>query len=392
MMKGSGVHILCFAGSDWWLHNPLTEKQWMKQLSERGCTILYVNSIGIGLPSLSSPRAVRRMFNKLKSLFRCLRKTEEGVWVLTPFVLPLWSLKSIAAFNAVLLQWQILFVMKFIGLKNPVFWAGLPTPAVLLDRLPSTGVVYFIQDNYTAYFDAMSFSKTQEFHETMLGRANAVICSAIGMAEKIRAIRNNVHYIPHGVADEFFEMDISRKDRVPEKFKNIPAPQIGYWGSLEALQDPQLIAYLAEKRPDLSFVFIGKVMYDTSALAKFPNVYFPGFVPLEEIPDYGVHFDVAMLCFVQSEWIKYCCPVKLREYLALGLPVVSVDIIEAERAYPGEVTVTRTYEEFLHGIEEALRTDTPGKHAHRRSLVAGYTWSHTAELVLDILQQIGKMG
>ena len=106
-MEAEELHILCFAGSDWWLHNPLTEKQWMKELAALGCKILYVNSIGIGIPSLSSPRAVRRMFNKLKSLFRWLRKTEEGAWVLTPFIIPMWSLSGIAAFNAVMLQWQI---------------------------------------------------------------------------------------------------------------------------------------------------------------------------------------------------------------------------------------------------------------------------------------------
>ena len=310
------------------------------------------------------------------------------MWVLTPFVLPLWSVKRIAALNAVLLQWQIQFTMKLMEMKNPVFWAGLPTPAVLLDRIASRGVVYFIQDNYTAYFDAMSFSKTQEFHDTMIRRADTVICSSIGMTEKIRAIRNNVHYIPHGVAPEFFKTELGRKDDLPEKLKGIPTPRIGYWGSLEALQDPRLVAYLAAKRPDLSFIFIGKVMYDTSALAEFPNVFFPGFVPLEEIPQYGVHFDVAMLCFVQSEWIRYSCPVKLREYLALGLPIVSVDILEAGRAFPGEVTVTRTYEEFLIGIEAALLNDTPEKRAHRRSLVAGYTWAHTADMVLDLLHRI----
>ena len=387
-MDEHGLHILCFAGSDWWLHNPLTEKQWMKQLVGRDCKILYVNSIGIGIPSLSSPRAVRRMFNKLKSLVRCLRKSDEGVWVLTPFVLPLWSVKRIAALNAVLLRWQILRVMKFIGMKNPIFWAGLPTPAVLLGRIPCAAVVYFIQDNYTAYFDAMVFSKTQEYHDTMLRSADVVICSSIGMAEKIRATRNNVHYLPHGVAEKFFDVDISAQNPLPEILKDIPAPRIGYWGSLEALQDPQLVAFIAEQRPDLSFVFIGKVMYDTTALAKYPNVYFPGFVPPEEIPACGVHFDIAMLCFVQSEWIKYCCPMKLREYLALGLPIVSVDIIEAERAFPGEVRVTHTREEFLLGIEAALSADTPEKHAARRSLVAGYTWSHTAGLVLDILRDI----
>jgi glycosyltransferase involved in cell wall biosynthesis len=386
-MEANDHHILCFAGSDWWLHNPLTEKQWMKELAARGCKVLYVNSIGIGIPSFSSPRAVQRMFNKLKSLARWLRKTKEGVWVLTPFVLPLWSVRGIAAFNAALLHWQIAFIMKLIGMKAPVFWAGLPTPAVMLDRIQASRIVYFIQDNYTAYFDAMRFSKTQEFHETMLRRADAVICSSIAMAEKLGTMNPNIHCIPHGVAGEFFEMKLNAVPPLPEALRNIPPPRIGYWGSLEALQDPQLVAYLAEQRPDLSFVFIGKEMYDTTALRKLPNVHFLGFIPLDKIPAYGIHFDVAMLCFVQSEWIRYSCPVKLREYLALGLPVVSVDIIEAARAFPGEVTVTRSHEEFLAGIETAMRDDAPEKHAHRRALVAGYTWPHTASLVLDILRQ-----
>ena len=170
----------------------------------------------------------------------------------------------------------------------------------------------------------------------------------------------------------------------------IPKPVIGYWGSLEVLQDQELVAFMAERHPEWSFVFIGKPLYDFRLLKRYPNVHFLGFIPLEGIPAYAVHFDVAMINWKQNEWVRHTCPVKYREYLALGKPVVSVDIIEVERALPSDARIARTREEFCRAVEEALATDTPERARRRRDLVAHETWEYSSGKVLEVLQDLER--
>jgi len=120
-------------------------------------------------------------------------------------------------------------------------------------------------------------------------------------------------------------------------------------------------------------------MYDISRMNAYPNIHFLGAVSIENIPVLGVHFDVAIMSFVQSEWIKYSCPIKFREYLAMGKPVVGPYIIEVEHAYGGEGKTARSKEEFCRFVEEELEQNTPEDAQRRRALVERETWEHSAE-------------
>ncbi len=384
---GRALDIVCFAGNDWWVHNPYTEKQWMRRLAARGRRILFVNSIGIGMPSLSTPRVFRRIGLKFRSLARWLRKSE-GIWVLTPIVLPLWSVNFVARFNVLLLTAQVRLLLRVLGIRRPLFWAGLPTAALLLDRIPHSGAVYYIQDNFLAYYDRMSFSDVQEHHDAMFRNADAVICASIGMQADLSPERQGVYYVPHGVADGFLSIGLDgKRTPLPEPMRNIPRPIVGYWGSLEVLQDQELISRMARAHPDWSLVFIGKPMYDIETVDRHGNIHFLGYIPIEEIPRYGIHFDAAVIPWVQSEWVKYSAPVKFREYYAMGKPVVSSYIIEVERALPS-ARAARSIDEFINAVEEELSSDTPEKREWRRSLVSGQSWEWSAGLVEDVLKDI----
>lgn len=385
-MKTDG--IVCFAGNDWWVHNPMTEKQWMRRFAADGTAVLFVNSIGIGMPGADSPHVARRLLRKLRSLARWLRR-DEGVWVLTPLLLPLWSVAPVRRLNLFLLTLQLRHAIKRTGMTRALFWAGIPTAALLLRHVPHDAVVYYVQDNYTAYYDSMTFTRVREDHETLLRAADAVICASVGLAEREAAFARRVEYIPHGVHPAFLEADLDSAGReLPAVLRGIPRPIIGYWGSLEALQDRALIAALARRHPEWSFVFIGRKMVDLDELEALHNVHYPGYLPIEDIPEHGIHFSVGLLSFVQTEWIRYSCPIKFREYLALGLPVVSPPIIEVERAYPGEGHIARTVHEFSAAIREAIETDTPQRRRARRALVADESWAASALRVRAVLESL----
>jgi len=381
--------IVCFAGNDWWAHNPMTEKQWMRELAKGGYAVLFVNSIGIGLPGRDSPRIASRLWRKLKSLARWLRR-DEGVWVLTPFLVPLWSVAAVRRFNLMIVTMQVRYAMKRAGLTRPLFWAGLPTAALFIPRIPHVARIYYVQDNYTAYYDAMNFLRVSEDHETLLRAADVVICASIGLAEREAAVAERVEYIPHGVHPVFLHAAIDAPSAVPEALREIPRPIIGYWGSLEALQDMERTTALARLHPDWSFVFIGRVMMDHADLAALPNVHFLGYVPIEDIPRYGMHFDIGFLSFVESDWITYSCPIKFREYLALGLPVVSPPIIEVQRAYDGEGCIARSVDEFSTCMRLSMEGDSPARRMQRRALVAEESWEASARRVAAVLETLGE--
>jgi hypothetical protein len=90
----------------------------------------------------------------------------------------------------------------------------------------------------------------------------------------------------------------------------------------------------------------------------------------------------------QSEWIRACNPVKLKEYLAVGRPVVSTDFTEL-REYAGLVRRASGAAEFAEQIRQALieRCDVQAQ----RARVARETWARKHEQVMQRLSQLGAM-
>src|SRR6202035_3729792 len=95
--------------------------------------------------------------------------------------------------------------------------------------------------------------------------------------------------------------------------------------------DVDLLARVAREFSNGSLVLIGKVTtMDTTPFQGFANVHFLGRKPYQELPAYCKGFDVALIPFPISEVTLNANPLKAREYLAAGLPVVSTAIPEVE--------------------------------------------------------------
>jgi glycosyltransferase involved in cell wall biosynthesis len=110
---------------------------------------------------------------------------------------------------------------------------------------------------------------------------------------------------------------------------------------------------VAEHFSQGSLVVLGKVKTDISALEKLPNAHILGRKPYSELPAYCKGFDVALNPFVINELTLNANPLKVREYLATGLPVVSTAIPEVEIL--GQCRIGRDDESFINEVAEALK-------------------------------------
>src|SRR5713226_4242528 len=113
----SGESIVCFAGEDWWYHHPHSKNHILKRLAKHN-RVLFVNSITMGLPSISSPDFFLKIRRKLRSYLRWLRKAPEGLWVMTPINVPVYGSSAIRALNRPLLTLQLRLVMFILKLRH----------------------------------------------------------------------------------------------------------------------------------------------------------------------------------------------------------------------------------------------------------------------------------
>jgi glycosyltransferase involved in cell wall biosynthesis len=131
----------------------------------------------------------------------------------------------------------------------------------------------------------------------------------------------------------------------------------------------------------VSLVFVGPAPDPVDELLSLPNVHLLGTRPHAQIPAYGSAFDVALMPWRDNEWIRFANPIKLKEYLALGLPVVSTDFPEVRR-YAHLVRVARDRRAFIDAVARTLADGGPADPARRRAAVEHATWDAAAELLL----------
>lgn len=256
--------------------------------------------------------------------------------------------------------------------RPPVLWADYPYWYPLLRSVPRTALVYDCIDWWEGFLHS---ADAREFEEPLAREADAVVASATALAEKMSRLCDRVRLIPNGVdVPHFVE---ARKPGLPLRvMASIPKPIIGYYGSYGGLSeqfDADLVAEVARRRPDWSFVIIGPRYGAWPAGKALQNVYELGPRPYEELPAYLAHFDVAMIPFSRGKLTEAASPLKLFEFLAAGKPVVSTPIREI-LALGDVVEVAGDPEGFETAIERALTQTEPEQIRRRIEVAEGNSW------------------
>ena len=218
-------------------------------------------------------------------------------------------------------------------------------------------------------------------------RADLVfIASATLLDDKLR-LNPKTHVSPHGVDTVHFGRAQDEGLAVPADTAHLHGPIIGFFGLIERRIDLALLDYLAGSRPEWTFVMIGRVAVPNQQLPSRPNLHFIGKRPYESLPAYGKQFDVAIIPYGQTKFNYHANPLKLREYLAMGKPVVTVSTPETDK-YADVVEVSQSREDFLAKLDLVLsQPSSPAEIQRRLNQVAGQTWDAHLNEVLAIVAQ-----
>src|SRR5262249_53405777 len=142
---------------------------------------------------------------------------------------------------------------------------------------------------------------------------------------------------------------------------------VGYYGAIAEWFDSDLVADLAERRPDWRFILVGSTFTaDLRRLARLENVDLVGEVPYGQVPRWLSLFDVTILPFRRNALTEATNPVKAYEILAAGKPLVSVPLPEMVRLAP-LIRLASSAGEFEKEIAEELRARDSGRDRERRA-------------------------
>jgi glycosyltransferase involved in cell wall biosynthesis len=362
--------IVAFAKD--WHEDPTSNHHVLRELA-RTRRVLWLNSIGTRKPQLGSARDLGKIRRKLGELTRGPINVENDLWVATPIVLPFPHSRVARAINRQILRATIRALRLRLGIREFQLWTFLPNVADYVGTLGEQLAVYYCVDEWSL-FGYLDREQTVAAERALLGKVDAVFAINGALADSKRAVNPHTFESPHGVDHALFARALVDSTHVPDDLAAIPHPRLGFYGTLRDWVDFELIAHVARARPAWSIVLIGQQLTDTSALAGLPNVHLLGQRRHDELPAYCKGFDVGLIPYKIDERMRFVNPLKLREYLSAGLPVVSTPVPEVAR-YAGNVHVAADGPAFVAAIERALGEAGPAARATRSAMMKLETWS-----------------
>jgi glycosyltransferase involved in cell wall biosynthesis len=299
-----------------------------------------------------------------------------------------------------------------------------------VDRAPVRSIYHCVDrwDQFDMYDSAMM----TEMDRRCCVYADLVIASSTDLYTRCRRLNPNTVMITHGVDWEHFRQAASGMREEGSGKRQAaggePHPVIGFFGLLSEWVDQELILKLAAEfsgathplplqggephplipaqgvgsapalipslegqgvgsSPRADIVLIGKADVPVTRLQGIANIHLLGPKPFAELPSHIARFTVGVIPFVVNDLTRAVNPIKLREMLAAGCPVVSSALPEVEKFEKrGSVFVAHNADEFVAMVREAIAHPlTTEQRLALSDSMASETWAGKVEEILKLV-------
>jgi glycosyltransferase involved in cell wall biosynthesis len=272
-----------------------------------------------------------------------------------------------------------------------VLWYYTPMALGFAEGLQPSAVIYDCMDELSLFRGAPAELLDRE--SRLLQRADLVFTGGQSLYEAKRERHPGVHAFPSSIDAQHFGR-ARRPLAEPADQARIPRPRLGYFGVIDERIDLDLIAAVADARPDWQLVMVGPVVkIDPDSLPRRQNLHYLGMKHYDDLPSYLAGWDVALMPFARNESTRFISPTKTPEYLAGGRPVVSTPIRDVVRPYgeSGLVGIADQPGDFVALAERALARsrDAQAHEAWLRQVddfLAGNSWTRTWRQMADLIE------
>jgi glycosyltransferase involved in cell wall biosynthesis len=370
--------------SDDWGRHPSSCQHLAKRLLHTH-RVLWVNTIGMRTPQFNA-LTVLRGFEKMRQWSRPRPARDEALpanlEVLNPKMWPWMRSKFDRALNRWLLKRELLPRLQSLA-QRPVAVTTVPVVADLVGVLPVRRWLYYCVDDFSQW-PGLDQTAMDRLERDLVGRVDCCVAVSETLQQRLASMGAQSHLLTHGVDAAFWST--GEPDRSLPALAGLERPLIVFWGLKDRRLDMECIRHLATRLERGSIVLVGPENEPAPALAKLPRVHCIGALEFDDLPQLGQHAAVLVMPYADLPVTRAMQPLKLKEYLATGRPVVARDL-PALREWADCVDLVSRPEAFVDAVLLRLHTGLPAEQRAARGRLAHEDWDAKAELFEGWLMQ-----
>lgn len=378
----TGKNIICFASG--WDFYPTSKHHIMRQLAAHN-HVIWVNWHASRRPSLTLAD-LKTAAGKLVQIRRGPTCVTPNLTVITPPQLPLPHSRWARTLTTRLVCRAVRNVLASLPRRPVQVWSFAPDVGDLIGEFDEELVVYYCVDAF-GEFPGYDREWIERRENELISRCNVVLTTSQPLYEAKQQLHPHVFMVEHGVDYHHLSRAVNETLQVPDDLARLQRPVMGFVGVVGEWVNMPLLASLAAQRGDASIVLIGPAQTPMNTLTALPNVHWLGPRDHSLLPNYLRGFDVGLIPFRDVPLTRHANPIKLYEYLAAGVPVVSTPL-PAVTNIERSVWQAREPNEFTACCNEAVRYADTDHRLHRARLMAGHSWSGRIERISAMIDTV----
>ena len=333
-------------GPDWGRHPSVSQHLFSQFLGKD--PVLWVETVGLRVPRLSW-QDVRRSFQKLMDFCSGRRRLQahavSGLNILSPATLPFTKFHLVRRFNLWQVQRSVSKAVRRLGFDHHTLVVTVPSQCDFVGQLQESASLYYCIDDY-ALWPGMNSDHVRSMETELIRRVDAVVVASHGLYDRLKSFGKPVHILSHGVDTQHFQ-DASRRAATSRSVF-----EIVYFGLIDERLDEALLCEIATAMPSARLRLIGPLTVPLPRLTSLANVIFEGPVDYRDLPSVVADAGLFILPFNLNALALSCSPIKIKEYLACGRPVVATALPEV-RHLSDVVHVAEDRAAFLQLVQAA---------------------------------------
>ena len=195
----------------------------------------------------------------------------------------------------------------------------LPLVADLVGTTPVDRWVYYCVDDLSAW-PGLDRRTLERMERELVAKVDDVVVASEALGTRIAAMGREAHLLTHGV--DLAPGPTSRRARAA-RCEGLERPLLTFWGLVDRRLDVRWIEELASGLASGTLVLVGPWNDPDPLLRRLPRVELVGEVPYDDLPSLAAATGVLVMPYRDIPATRAMQPLKLKEYLATGRPVVA---------------------------------------------------------------------